>query len=215
MRRMASWLLMTALLLGVVVSVSASGAYIAPPSDYTSAKGKSLAQIYSGLLERVVKEVTAVYSSNELRIVTLDECSVGGAGFWKNPSKFGTDKRYMGVLVMAKTPPYIFGQDRNGHVASVLDRYGKTILAALTKQMQAIGPPGVDGVAISIVWGNTVQGDPIEIGSEGMLLFLARQDVISYKNFKLTIQNLVNRNDLFLFNGSGEIENLVQFIIEA
>jgi len=216
MGRWAIRLLVLMLFVATVMTVSAGGAnYITPVSDYTSGKGKLLAQKYSGLLLRAVSAVTGAYSRSELRMVTLSESAVGGAGFWKNPAKSGTDSRYIGIVVMAKKPPYIFGQDRNGRVASVLDRYGKTMLTALTKQMQAVGPPGVNGVAIAVIWGDSVSGAPTSVGLEGMLLFLERADVISYKNYKLTIQNLVNRNDLFLFKGSGEIENLLQFILEA
>jgi len=187
----------------------------APVGDYSTDKGKQLAGKYGAMLDRAVVEITTVYGADELRIVKLDECMVGGTGFWKNPAKADTDSRYMGMLVMVKKPPYIFGEDRNGHVASVLDRYGKSILSALTKQMEAIGAPGVDGVAICIIWADSVTGPPNRAGAEGMALFLAREDVILYKNFKLTIQNLVNRNDLFLFNGAAELENLTQFILEV
>ena len=34
-------------------------------------------------------------------MVTLDESVAGGAGFWKNPAKFDTDNRYIGMAVMA------------------------------------------------------------------------------------------------------------------
>jgi len=202
-----------AIVLGAVSLSLAAGNYMTPLDYYSSDKGKSLAQKYSINLQRAVTEVTSVYKRDELRLMTMDESAVGGAGFWKNPAKFETDNRYMGMIVYVKTPPFIFGQDRNGHVASVLDRYGKTILSALTKQLEASG--GVDGVVIGIVWGDSISGDPTQGAAEALALFLARQDVILYKNFKLTIENLVNRNDLFLFNGSGEIENLLQFIIES
>ena len=75
--------------------------------------------------------------------------------------------------------------------------------------------PQVDGAAICIIWGNSINGDPTQAGQEGMALFLAKSDLMLYKSFKLTIQNLVNRNDLFLFSGTQELENLTQFILES
>ena len=213
MGRMKSYLYVLAFIAGVF-SVSAAGpSYSTPVGDYSTDKGKQLAGRYGASLDRAVAEVTAVYSAQELRLAKLEESAVGGAGFWRNPAKFSTDNRYISMLVIVKKPPFIFGDDRNGHVASVLDRYGKTILSALTKQMEAA--PGVDGVALCIIWCDTVSGTPVRAGAEGMALFLAREDVILYKNFKLTIENLVNRNDLFLFNGPKELENFTQFILEA
>ncbi len=208
-------MLVCALTALAVVASGAPGQYLTPTDYYTSEKGTQLARKYSDNLEQAVSGVKSVYSDDELRIITMEESAVGGAGFWKNPAKFGTDNRYMGMLVIAKTPEYIFGDNRNGHVASILDQYGKTMISELTEEMEAIGPPGVDGLAICIVWGKDVSGDPTETAGEGLALFLAASDVKRYKNYKLTIQSLVNRNDLFLFNGSGEIENLLQFILES
>jgi len=214
MRRITSLIYLPTFVAALVLLASAAGqSYSTPVGDYSTDKGKQLAGKYGTLLDHAVAEVTAVYSAEELRLVKLDESAVGGSGFWKNPAKFDTDNRYISMLVMVKKPPYIFGDDRNGHVASVLDRYGKTILSVLTKQLEAA--PAADGVAICIIWGDTVNGAVSRVGAEGMALFLAREDVIMYKNFKLTIQNLVNRNDLFLFNGPKELENLTQFILEA
>jgi len=189
--------------------------YLTPVGDYSTPKGTTLAQKYGANLERALQEITKVYKPEALRPVTAKESVVGGAGFWKNPAKFGTDNRYMGVLFIVTKPAYIFGDDRNGHVASVLDKYGKSILETLTRELEAANDPTLDGVAICIIWGDSVSGEPSKIGQEGMALFLAKSDVILYKQFKLTIQNLVNRNDLFLFNGPKELENLTQFILEA
>ena len=188
---------------------------LTPVADYSSPKGQSLQQKYSANLVRALQDITKVYSAGSIRPLTMKESQVGGAGFWKNPAKFGTDNRYLGVMLMVLKPQYVFGDDRNGHVASVLDKYGKTILETLTRELTGINDPAVDGVAICIIWGNNINGPPAKTGQEGMALFLAKSDVILYKNFKLTIQNLVNGNDLFLFNGGVELENLTQFILEA
>lgn len=201
------------ILLFALTQVLGAGNYFTPASSYSTPKSKGLAQQYNSLMDGAIRELTSVYDKDELRIVTVDESAVGGAGFWKNPSKIDEDYRYASLLVMAKTPPYLFGDDRNGHVASVLDRYGKSMMSALTKQMEAMGNQ-VDGIAVCIVWGGSVGGDPAKAGSEAMALFLARSDVIQYKNYKLTIEALVNRNDLFLFNGSSQIDNMLQFILE-
>jgi hypothetical protein len=188
---------------------------LTPVGDYSTPKGTTLAQKYGSNLARVLEEITRVYKPEILRPLNTQESTVGAAGFWKNPAKFGTDNRYMGVLFIATKPTYIFGDDRNGHVASVLDKYGKSILESLTKELEAANDPNLDGVAICIIWGDSVNGNPSKTGQEGMALFLAKSDVLLYKQFKLTIQNLVNRNDLFLFNGPKELENLIQFILEA
>ena len=188
---------------------------LTPQGDYSTPKGQTLAQKYSSNISKIMTEISGVYSANALRPLSLQESMVGGGGFWKNPAKFGTDSRYMGVLYYAVKPQYIFGDDRNGHVASVLDKYGKFIIETMTKQIQAINDPAVDGVAICIIWGDSVNGNPAKTGQEGMALFLSKADLLQYKDFKLTIQNLVNRNDLFLFSGPMELENLTQFIIEA
>jgi len=190
-------------------------ANLTPVGDYSTPKGTSLAQKHGSSLAKVLDEITKVYKPEVLRPLNTQESTVGGAGFWKNPAKCGTDNRYMGVMFIVAKPAYIFGDDRNGHVASVLDKYGKSILESLTRELEAANDPGLDGVAICIIWGDTVHGNPSKVGQEGMALFLAKSDVILYKQFKLTIQNLVNRNDLFLFNGGKELENLTQFILEA
>jgi len=208
-------LLSCGLLVTAIIATGAPEQHLTPTDYYSTDKGVQLARRYPDNLIRAMQKVKSAYPGDELRFLTNEESAVGGAGFWKNPAKFGTDNRYMGMLVMARTPEYIFGDNRNGHVATVLDRYGKTMLSALTEEMEKIGPPGVDGVAICIVWGNDVSGDPTESAGEGLALFLAAPDVKQYKNYKLTIQSLVNRNDLFLFDGRGEIENLLQFILES
>ncbi len=197
------------------LALAGSADHLTPLEDYTSAKGQGLGQKHAANLTNILDSIGSVYSSSALRPLSLQESMVGGAGFWKNPAKFGTDNRYMGVLYMAQKPQYIFGDDRNGHVASVLDKYGKTIIEVMTREIMKMNDPQVSGVVICIIWGNGVQGDPTQVGQEGMALFLSTSDLIQYKSFKLTIQSLVNRNDLFLFDGSQELENLTQFILEA
>lgn len=188
---------------------------LTPVGDYSTPKGSALAQKYSSNLMSAVDEIVKVFKPGTIRPLSVDESVVGGAGFWKNPAKFGQDARYMGVLFIVEKPAYIFGDDRNGHVASVLDKYGKTMIEVLTRHIEKMNDSQVDGVAICVIWGDSVNGNPVKVGKEGMALFIATSDLLMYKSFKLTIQSLVNRNDLFLFNGEQELENLTQFILES
>ena len=211
----SAWRAIVVLTILAGVAIAGFEGHLTPQGDYSSSKGSSLAQKYSGNLLRAIGDITRVFRAGIIRPLSLQESMVGGAGFWKNPAKFGTDNRYMGVLFMVQKPDYIFGDDRNGHVASVLDKYGKTIIEVLTRELESMNDPQVNGAAICIVWGDSINGNPTQVGREGMALFLATSDLSLYKNYKLTIQNLVNRNDLFLFNGGRELENLVQFILES
>lgn len=200
-----------------ILTIALAGAdkLLTPVADYSTPKGAALAQKYSSNLVSAVDEIVKVFKPGTIRPLSVDESVVGGAGFWKNPAKFGQDARYMGVLFIVEKPAYIFGDDRNGHVASVLDKYGKTMIEVLTKHIEKMNDSQVDGVAICIIWGDTVNGNPVKVGKEGMALFITASDLLLYKSFKLTIQNLVNRNDLFLFNGEQELDNLTQFILES
>lgn len=199
----------------LTIASASSDKLLTPISDYSTPKGSALSQKYSSNLVSAVDEIVKVFKPGTIRPLSLDESVVGGAGFWKNPAKFGQDARYMSVLFIVERPAYIFGDDRNGHVASVLDKYGKTMIEVLTRHIEKMNDSQVEGAAICIIWGDSINGNPTKIGKEAMALFISSSDLLLYKSFKLTIQSLVNRNDLFLFNGEQELDNLTQFILES
>lgn len=186
---------------------------IAPLDDYTTASSKAIASKFRSRQETLLTNIASVFRSNEFRFLKTNESTVGGSGFWKNPTRFGSDDRFWGALALVVKPShYIFGDNRDGRVASVFDKYGKTILDTFNKEMRTVTDPGVKGIAIGIIWSTDIS---TPTRGEGMLVFIKKADCLQYLNYKLTLQSLFNKSDLFLFSGPEELDTLTQFLLEV
>lgn len=199
-----------------IYSGSAVPEVITPLNLYSNMRMKSAAALYRLNQEHVVKAAEQ-FPGDSFRLLTTAETSVGGVGFWLNPARFGEPDRYLGlfakVILPTNTP---FRNDQPGRVAAVMDRYGKPALEIMAKELSSIPDPGIKGVALIFVFNREPLTSPDFFSTaEAMVLFIPKADLLTFTQYRMTLQALFNRSDLFLFEGEDQIQTLTQYFIQV
>ncbi|OGP60007.1 MAG: hypothetical protein A2V67_00895 [Deltaproteobacteria bacterium RBG_13_61_14] len=188
---------------------------ITPVSLYSNVRMKSVAALYRLNQEHVVKAAEQ-FPPDSFRLLTTAESSVGGVGFWMNPAQFGNPDRYLGVFAKVVVPGNTpFRNDQPGRVAAVMDRYGKPALEALAKELSMIPDPGIKGGALIFVFSREPLSSPSFFdNAEAMVLYIPKPDLITFSQYRLTLQALFNQSDLFMFEGADQMQTLTRLFIQ-
>jgi len=197
-------------------STAAVPEVITPVGLYSNVRMKTLATLYRLNQERVVKAAEQ-FSPENFRLLNTTDSSVGGIGFWMNPAQFGNPDRYLGlfarVILPSDTP---FRNDQSGRVAAVMDRYGKPALEALAKELSLIPDPAVKGGALIFIFSKEPLASPsFDNTAEALVLYIPKDDIIVFSQFRMTLQALFNKSDLFMFEGADQMQTLTKLFIQV
>ncbi len=187
---------------------------ITPVALYTSVPIKSLAALYRLNQEHVAK-LNASFPAGTFRLLDTNESSVGGVGFWMNPGQFGNPDRYLGlfarVVLPSDTP---FRNDQPGRVTAIMDRYGKPALEVLSKELDSIPDPAVKGGALIFIFSKEPLTSPtFDSNAEALVLYMPKPEIGMFAQFRMTLQALFNKSDMFMFQGADQIQTLTRLFI--
>jgi hypothetical protein len=189
---------------------------ITPLNIYASFSAKSLATVHRLNLERLQNSFSETFVSGQFKLFTTAEASVGGLGFWLNPSSFGSDDRYLGLCARMIIPESPFRDDIAGHVAAVIDRYGKSIMKEMNNELNLIPEPAVKGVALVFVYGREPIISPaFNQNAEAFALYIKKADLDLFNQYRMTLQTLLNNSEIFMFQGESQIQTLTSFFLQA
>lgn len=189
---------------------------ITPLTLYATLAAKSIANEYNPGLSRLMKTFGDNFPASQFRMYTTLDAPVGGLGFWLNPSDFSSDDRYMGVCARMLIPDSPFRDDTAGHLAAVMDRYGKSILKEMGAELAQISDPSVKGVALVFVYARgSMESPDFKSNAEAFALYIKKPDVDLFNQYRMTLQTLLNNSEIFLFQGESQIQTLTTFFLQA
>ncbi len=189
---------------------------VTPLSLYATMNAKSIATARQSGLEKLENTFTRNFSTGQFKLYTTADIPVGGIGFWLNPSHYGQDDRYLGVCARMVIPESPFRDDVTGHIAAVMDIYGKPIMNELLKEMEHVNDPLVKGVALVFVYGKDQLTSPaFDTSAEAFVLYISKADLELFCGFRLTLQALFNKSEIFTFQGASEMQTLTTFFLQA
>ncbi|GEM_PF-1841370 len=189
---------------------------ITPLNIYASLTAKSLASVHQPNLERLQNSFREKFAPGQFQLFTTAQVSVGGLGFWLNPSNFGSDDRYLGLCARMVIPESPFRDDIAGHLAAVIDRYGKSIMKEMGKELDLITEPGVKGVALVFVYSReSVTNPAFNQNAEAFALYIKKSDLDLFNQYRMTLQTLLNNSEIFMFQGESQIQTLTGFFLQA
>lgn len=189
---------------------------ITPIGLYSNPRMKTLAGLYR-LNQEHLLQATRKFPDSNFRLLSTSESAVGGVGFWMNPAQFGNPDRYLGLFARVSVPAdHPFRPDQQGRVQAIMDRYGKEAIAALAHELGQIPDPAVKGGALIFIFAPGPVNNPGFNGNaEAMVLFVGKQNLATFAEYRMTLQALFNQSDLFLFQGADQIQTLTQYFIQV
>jgi hypothetical protein len=201
---------------GQAYSAAAVPELITPVALYTSGHIKSLAALYRANQEHVAG-LNERFPGGTFRLLDTVDSSVGGVGFWMNPAQFGNPDRYLGlfarVVLPTETP---FRNDQPGRVAAIMDRYGKPSLEVLSKELESISDPAVKGGALIFIFSKEPLSSPtFDSNAEALVLYMPKADISMFAQYRMTLQALFNKSDMFMFQGTDQIQTLTHLFIQV
>jgi hypothetical protein len=189
---------------------------VTPLSMYATLSAKSIATTHKSGLDRMENSFQKNFPSGQFELFSTQDTPVGGIGFWLNPSHYGADDRYLGVCARMVIPESPFRDDVSGHIAAVMDRFGKPIMNELVREIEKIPEPSVKGVALVFIYSKDQIASPsFQQGAEAFALYISKEDLKLFCEFKMTLQALFNKSEIFMFQGQSQVQTLTSFFLQA
>jgi hypothetical protein len=198
----------------------ARGAVITPASSYSDPAWRGKASRYQGSLAAVQSGLQRKFKPDRFRLLTTAESSVGGLGFWANPTQFGDPSRYLCVFAKVQLPPpstgMPFPDTQTGRILTIMDAYGKETMYTVAKELQKINDPQVAGATMVFIFSKKPLNDPgFEQSAESLGLFMKTPDVLKFAKLQMTLQTLFSRSQMLpLLSGSEQIQTLRLYLFQ-
>lgn len=214
----AMFLILTAALLSVPAGTGAgSGVVITPAGSYSDSEWKALAGKHAGNLQSFQRGIQGKFSGRPAKLLTTDESSIGGIGFFPNPLSYGEKPRYLGMFARVRLPASSpFPDTDTGRVLSMMDVYGKDCIYTMASELKKMNDPMIKGGALVVIYGKNgdVNSAAFDQNAEALVMYIPRDSVMRFANLEMTIQSLFQSSkQLPIFKGGAQIENLRTVIL--